>query len=407
MNINYQKTLNKNNLILSDFKSENYKDLYHYKMVLNNNISGLLKMESIIINNSPSFFYDITRKHSLSSYLSGNKISYDFLKTLLFGIYKLNEILNSYLIEWEYLLLIPELIYINPETKEPEFCYCPFNETYSSDSGSTFVYNFRELMHFLLSKIDYKDNSCVVLSYSAQKLSMEDFFSFDLLFELINKEIHFEPPKKEEDIILPIETTKPATKKISLPHDKFSSLLLPSYIAFCIVLASTLLYFFLIKKAFSINTFFVIISILGIILSTPLPYFIKNFKLKELEDPIPAQSLAPQKIIGDTVLIRSSLTPSSPTLKYTGNEAFSDILIDSFPFTIGKLSDSSTFLIDNPLISRIHARFYYRDGLYFIEDMNSSNGTYLNKDLISPHSLCEVNDGDFITLSHLTYIFKL
>ena len=63
-------------------------------------------------------------------------------------------------------------------------------------------------------------------------------------------------------------------------------------------------------------------------------------------------------------------------------------------------------VISHPMISRIHAKVQFQDGHYYLEDMNSSNGTYLNMTLIQPHTLTEIHPGDQITFAHLTYIFQ-
>ncbi len=111
--------------------------------------------------------------------------------------------------------------------------------------------------------------------------------------------------------------------------------------------------------------------------------------------------------IGETVLINNNTSFTAPHLLYNGNDFSEDIELSEFPFTIGKLPDSVNYIIDNALISRIHARFYFKEDCYYIEDLNSSNGTYVNNVPISPHTMTEIHDGDYITLACLTYIFKL
>lgn len=111
--------------------------------------------------------------------------------------------------------------------------------------------------------------------------------------------------------------------------------------------------------------------------------------------------------IGETVLITPDRSVSTPYLIYTGNDSNEDIKLTAFPFTIGKLNDSSDYIFDNTVISRIHARFYKKEDCYYVEDLNSSNGTYLNNVPLSPHTMSEIHDGDYITFACLTYIFKL
>ena len=36
------------------------------------------------------------------------------------------------------------------------------------------------------------------------------------------------------------------------------------------------------------------------------------------------------------------------------------------------------FVVKSPKVGKIHARFFYENGQYFVVDINSKNGTYIN-----------------------------
>lgn len=46
--------------------------------------------------------------------------------------------------------------------------------------------------------------------------------------------------------------------------------------------------------------------------------------------------------------------------------------------TIGRAAGCAVS-IDDPLVSQLHARLFRRDGQYFIEDLGSTNGTFVNR----------------------------
>ena len=54
--------------------------------------------------------------------------------------------------------------------------------------------------------------------------------------------------------------------------------------------------------------------------------------------------------------------------------------------------------IKDPSVSSRHLRIEHREGLYFIEDLNSTNGTFVNGERIIPGYLVEVQEGDLVTV---------
>jgi len=52
-------------------------------------------------------------------------------------------------------------------------------------------------------------------------------------------------------------------------------------------------------------------------------------------------------------------------------------------------------------VSRRHARIYTRDGTCFVEDLDSTNGTFLNGERITPYLPYAFHDGDSLTFGTL------
>ena len=64
--------------------------------------------------------------------------------------------------------------------------------------------------------------------------------------------------------------------------------------------------------------------------------------------------------------------------------------------TIGRLSDSD-IVITNPYVSRRHAKVIRRGGAFFVSDINSTHGTFVNGSRVSEQRLLP---GDRISLGH-------
>lgn len=57
-------------------------------------------------------------------------------------------------------------------------------------------------------------------------------------------------------------------------------------------------------------------------------------------------------------------------------------------------------------VSRYHAEIVFQDATYFIKDMGSTNGTWVNNEKIAPYRQTVIQDGDQIRLGHFTMLVK-
>lgn len=66
--------------------------------------------------------------------------------------------------------------------------------------------------------------------------------------------------------------------------------------------------------------------------------------------------------------------------------------------TIGRAPGCSVALASDTFVSALHARVFLRDGEAFVEDLGSTNGTYLNRDRLSGTS--PLRGGDRLQVGH-------
>ena len=65
--------------------------------------------------------------------------------------------------------------------------------------------------------------------------------------------------------------------------------------------------------------------------------------------------------------------------------------------TVGREPDNKVCLAID-VLSRHHAKIYFRDGAWFVEDLDSSNGTYHRGRKLPPNSRSELANGDVVRL---------
>ncbi len=75
--------------------------------------------------------------------------------------------------------------------------------------------------------------------------------------------------------------------------------------------------------------------------------------------------------------------------------------IGAHPISIGRSADSH-IVIDNPAVSARHARVYREGTQYVLEDLNSTNGTFVNDKPVARHTLA---DGDIVVVAKHTLLF--
>lgn len=82
-------------------------------------------------------------------------------------------------------------------------------------------------------------------------------------------------------------------------------------------------------------------------------------------------------------------------------------VIDKPIFIIGKKADSVDGVISHDkTVSKIHCKIIQRDNRYYIEDMESLNGTYVNNKKIEQSKRALISRGDIIKLSKVEFVVK-
>lgn len=60
--------------------------------------------------------------------------------------------------------------------------------------------------------------------------------------------------------------------------------------------------------------------------------------------------------------------------------------------------------IDDPYLSKNHARIFLKDGAFYIEDLDSTNGSFLNGRRL-PGQPVRIKDSDKLTFGNVSFIF--
>lgn len=108
----------------------------------------------------------------------------------------------------------------------------------------------------------------------------------------------------------------------------------------------------------------------------------------------PQQAPAAQPAFAPQLMLCGVNTPTCATF-----------LIDTPEFILGKQHDCNGVISFSNEISRHHAKILWRDGAYYIVDLDSANKTFVNGKALAPHIEKELRSGDRIALS--TSVFQV
>ena len=118
------------------------------------------------------------------------------------------------------------------------------------------------------------------------------------------------------------------------------------------------------------------------------------------------------------VSARAGALPATPEVKPLAVAAAGDrratllakdgrvIAITDTVFTVGRRPGNLLCITDDQFISGMHAELVWRNGETFVVDKNSTNGTFVNDQKLSPGSEMIVNNGDRVKFGATTYLFR-
>lgn len=184
----YVRDIHNNYLILKGIKDCPYG--FRTKILLNNTIEGLIKVELKFIDQMDLFYYDITGKKSLAAAYENKSLQYEDIKKLLGGILKTINGSSEYLLSENDFIIDPEYIFVEDNMNTVYMCYLEGYQT-------NVLIQFSKLMEYLMNKINYKDEYAVVLTYGLYKESREEDCTYERLMKEIEKKLPLQNEKSD------------------------------------------------------------------------------------------------------------------------------------------------------------------------------------------------------------------
>ncbi len=476
MKITYRREM-KHNYLIVDPESLACRN-YQCRMLAANSIEGVLHFQIRQVDDEIRFYYEITSKQPLDRMLESRSVHEEELRSLVFGIARVLDRMEQYLLPEGSVLLKPDYIYVEPETFRVWLCLVPGLER-------NFPEDYGKLLEYLLGKVDHQDKDSVVLAYGLYQETRKENYGMDDILRLFGGEKGEEAQASASDETAPKQellftddagrekefaeikpNRRSSQRRNSQDESRRSGRTGGTWNGGSIEnggstesggkgkrhgtdrekektgLWNRLKEWWSHKwEEKGDGTVQVpwemmfheedINGVEGVADPQALNPMIQRSghnKMKQTErlkgqseswgqlgEPIlmekmgqSGESRQPTQPGQDTVLLADLGAEPQTKLRClrTLDQEGEDIVISYYPFIIGKQENLVDYLLQHDTVSRLHLRIDREESRYFVQDLNSTNGTTVDGRLLDNNESVEIHEGDEIHIARYRYRFE-
>ncbi len=375
MHCNYER-------ILLDKQPEEKR--YQYCILSRGGIKGLLPCSLRYLNGLAYLYYDITSKQSITQLYGKRCITRAWIKDFMWSFEQIQTELGRFLLDERNVLWYPDQIFQDLESNIFSFLYVPY---YEGENG------FLKLLEYFVEHIDYEDEKlveCVYKMYEQYERNgevylqgkiFEDIQMLNAGKEEINR-VNAEEEKSADvlDETLPIKAANEVDKVPTVDN----------------ISKKGIRYLFDGKRRKNKNT---------------RDTYQKNMQ-QLMEGYAVAEEVAygngedEEEAYGKTVYIEETKGLQEIVRKLYTLDGRIVMQLTQESCIIGKKKDEAELVLDDFSVSRIHARISRENNAIYLEDLNSTNGTYKNGLRLQPYEKKKLEEGDEIKIGKVVLVYR-
>ena len=399
------------------------------KMLENNHIEPLLPVKIRHIDNRSLYYYDVTSRQQFSKIYEYRKLSRKNVDNILKSLNEMVDAVNEYMLNLNCIILKTDCIYVDVSKDKLYFAYG------NEQEDSSFQQELKRLFDYVIEHFDHgAGDTDVLYIYNLYQIIVRGEYDASDLKALaetdsISRDSDISENKIENDEnvldFIPMEEVEEQeeveNKKVFLLFNiarvclgvvmvaAIGRMLAPSYVP--VPVSDTGALIIIISCA----------ALIAVISRIPKSLFtrVETKKVMEpfrydkkdrYEDCNNGRDDDNENYDGNTMLLSdyfNNKKDKTVKLLYKGNDGFPDIEVSQFPWIIGSMEKNCNTVIKSKLVSHIHACITRDNGEYYVEDMNSTNGTYVNGERLIMNSRRELNNLDEITLAAVSYVVEM
>ncbi|MBR1851823.1 MAG: FHA domain-containing protein [Lachnospiraceae bacterium] len=390
---------------------------YQYCILTRGGIKGLLPCSLRYINGETYLYYDITSKQNMAQLCSRQLLDRKWVQSFFRSLRLAQQELDRFLLEDKNILVYPEHIFQDVGNKNFYFLYLPYSE---EENG------MRQFVEFLLEHMDYEDERLVECVYSMYEqmeksgeayLQKKVFEDVELLADDLGKSAD---AGKSTNAGKGAEAEKSTNagrgveveRNTNLNADEAWNLREPNedhqvtYQEIMGEVEETAL-----NKTNRIGLWQRLSGKKKKAADRKQSY--REAMLERMEG-VEGAAVAESMIYeeedqdedyGQTVYMERSSEENRRHKLYTPDGRVAGIL-EGDSFLIGKQKEDVNLVLDDESVSRIHARISVEGDIIFLEDLNSTNGTFKNGLRLQPYEKRRIGENDEIRFGKLLFVFR-
>ena len=383
---------------------------YQYCIVCRGGITGLLPVSLRYINGDAFLYYDITSRQSLAQMYRKKTLGRQWLMDFVWNLRKIRQEMNRFLLEEHNLIWYPEQIYQDLGEHVFSFLYVPYLE---GENG------FMQLLEFMVERADYEDEALIAVIYRMyeqyeqhgevylQEQIYEDIRELDqtapehsqalkqakepamIRRDTLHLEKRSPKPAPDEDWEYEEEETE-EEEEDSAREDAASGESRE-------------------KK-----------GLLAFLDSSRRKNRETREKYRELQQKMldgasvaeesfyePEEGEEEEELEEVRTVYMETVAERKDTMRRLYGESGRVLwTLRDEEVVLGKRSGGADVILDDPSVSRMHARIESEGGFYYIEDLNSTNGTFHNGTRLSPYERRKLQPEDELRLGGAVLSFR-
>lgn len=382
---------------------------YEMTMLCKNHLEMFIPVREHFANGNMAYEYDITGYRSLEEYGARKGLGLKELTSLGEAVDRMRAAVEAYMLDMSQVLLNTKYIFI----KDGDIKF-----TYYLEKKEDFFIQMKGMWEDILAVLDHSDKRAVMMAYGIYQDLLRGVFEPEkyLLAEKTEKAMDSEAAAEKEVVytnqeIAKEEVIEEAEEENTQLKDILQVLVYGGSGAAIYGLAAML-----IEKinilGFSKNIligFCVIGAALAVLGRLGLTGKLKIFQhtkmveyTKEIEYKITPQEIEESQCPTQFLSLDALSSAKEEELRLLHRETGKVIGVVKFPALLGNMPDCNV-LIEGAGVSRVHAVITKQENGIFIEDMESTNGTWINDEKIVPGRKYPINSGDTVRLATQEY----